>query len=119
MDLVYYQYSTLYEILPDAPRPSLDPTSLKSSDVPPIDGIMGSLSQNSTTTSSKQKSVLNTGSNHHSKNPSNLGKTSEVNVIQSTTTDNASKVKKKVQGKETSDTPKHNRPKSYNDDASK
>ena len=76
LDLVYSQSGTLYEILSDAPRPSLDPTSLKSLDVPPIDGIIGSISQTSTKASSKQKYVSNIVSNPPSKNSLNPGKTS-------------------------------------------
>jgi hypothetical protein len=96
-----------------------DLTASKSPDVPPVDGVIGSVSQTSTKASSKQKSVSNTGSNNPSKNSSNPGKTSEVHVVQSTTADKASKGKKKGKGKAKADTPKQDPPKSSVDDASK
>lgn len=56
LDLVYSQSGTLYDLLPNAPRPSTDPASSKSPNVPPVDGIIGSVSQTSNKASSKQKS---------------------------------------------------------------
>lgn len=109
----------LYEMFPNAPRPSSDPTSSKSPDVPPIDGIIGSVSQTSTKTSSKQKYVSDIGSNHPSKNPLDPSKTSEVHVVQSTMADKASKGKNKGKGKAKSNTLKHHPPKSSTNDASK
>ena len=41
LDLVYSQCGTLYDMLPDAPRPSLHLTSSKSPDVPHVDGVIG------------------------------------------------------------------------------
>jgi len=90
---------------------------LKSPDVPPIDGIIGSISQTSTK-ASKKKSVSNTISNPPLKNPSNLGKTSEVNVVQSTMEYRASKGKKKGKGKEKYNTPKQDPPKTSANDLS-
>ena len=43
LDLVYSQTGTLYDILPDAPRPGTS----KARETPSIDGIIGSMSQNS------------------------------------------------------------------------
>ena len=87
--------------------------------ISPVDGVIGSFSKTSTKASSKQKYVSNTGSNNTSKNSSNPGKTFEVNVIQSTAADKASKDKKKGKGKSKYDTPKQDPPKSSVDDASK
>jgi len=67
----------------------------------------------------KKKFALNTTSNPPLKTSLNPGKTSEVNVVQTTATDKASKGKNKAKGKETSDTPKHDPPKSFVDDISK
>jgi len=105
-------------MFPDAPRTSSDLTSSKSPDVPHVDGIIGSVSQTSTKSSSKQNSISNTGSSH-SNNPPNAGKTSKVNVVHSTTADKASKGKKKGKFKSKSNTPKQDPPKSSADDASK
>ena len=59
LDLVYSQSGTLYELLPNAPWPSFDPIASKSPVVPPIDGVIGSVSQTPTKTSSKHKLVSN------------------------------------------------------------
>ena len=119
LDLVYSQSGTLYEMLPDSLRPSSDLASSKFPDVPPVNGIIGSVSQTSTKASSKQRSASDTGSNHPSKNPSNPGKTSEVRAVQSTMVDKASKGKKKGKGKAKCDTPKQDPPKSSVDYVSK
>lgn len=81
LDLVYSQSSTLYEMLLDVLRPSLDLTASKSPDTPPIDGVIGSMSQTPAKASSKHKSVSNIGSNNTSKNSSCLRKTSKVHVV--------------------------------------
>lgn len=44
LDLVYSQFDTLSELLPDAPQPSLDLVTSKSQAVPPVDGVMGLVS---------------------------------------------------------------------------
>lgn len=100
LDLDYSQFSTLYEILPDAPRPYLYRASSKSRGVPPIDGFIGSISQISNKSALKQKSISNTTYNPPLKPSSNLGKTSEINVVLSTTAGKTSKGKKKGKGKE-------------------
>jgi len=62
---------------------------------------------------------LNTTSNPPSKSSSNIGKTFEVNVVQSTVEDKASKGKKKGKGKAKFDTPKQDSLNPSADDASK
>lgn len=119
LDLVYSQSGMLYDMFSDALRPSLDLSSSKSPNVPPIDGVIRSVSQTSTKASSTQKYTSNTGSNHPSKNPSNPSKTSKVHAIQSTTEDKASKGNKNRKGKEKYDTPKQDPLNSSADDASK
>lgn len=106
LDLVYSQYGMLYEMFPDAPRPFSDLPSLKSPDVPPFDGTIGSVSQTSTKYYLKQKYVSDTVSCHHSKNPLNSSKTFKVNFVQSIMADKASKVKKKGNFKAKFDTQK-------------
>lgn len=44
LDLVYSQSGTLYEMLPDAPRPSSDLMASKSPATPPVYGVIGSVS---------------------------------------------------------------------------
>lgn len=44
LDLVYSQSGTLYELLPDTLWPSFDPVASKSQAVPPVDGVIGSVS---------------------------------------------------------------------------
>ena len=46
LNLVYSQSRTLYDLIPQAPRPSTDPT--KPSAEVPIDGIVGSIHSPST-----------------------------------------------------------------------
>ena len=41
LDLVYFESGTLYDLIPQAPRPSTDPT--KPPTQVPIDGIVGSI----------------------------------------------------------------------------
>jgi len=119
LDLVYSQSGALYDLLIDAQRPSMDTTSSKSLNIPPVDGIIESMSQTSNKASLKQKFVSNIASNPPSKPSSNPGKTSKVNVIRFTTIDKAPKDKKKGKEKVKFDTPKKDPPKSPTNDASK
>jgi len=43
LDLVYSQSSTLYDMLLNARHPSYDLTTSKSTNTPPIDGVIGSM----------------------------------------------------------------------------
>lgn len=81
-------------MLPDSPRPSSDMKTLKSSDTPPIDNVIGYIYQTSKAYL-MQKLVSNIGS----KNSSSLGKTSKVHVVHSTTTNKSYKGKNKGKGK--------------------
>jgi len=53
LDLVYSQSGTLYELLPNALWPSSDPGKSKSPIIPPVDGVIGLVSQAPAKTSSK------------------------------------------------------------------
>ena len=99
LDLVYSQSNTLYELLPNALRPSSDPTTSESPAVPPVDEVIGSVSQTPAKTSSKHKSASNATPNISSQNPPSPGKTSEVHIVQSTAVDKSSKGKNKCKGK--------------------
>lgn len=81
LDLVYSQSGTLYELLPNSLRPSFNPTASKSPFVPPVDGVIDSVSQTPLKTSSKQKSVSNVSPNSSSQNLPSPGKTSEVHIV--------------------------------------
>lgn len=93
-------------MLLDAPTPSSDLTASKSLNTPPIDSVIGSMSQTSAKASSKKKPISSTGSNNPSKNSSNPGKTYKVHDVQSTTVDKTSKGKNKGKGKAKVDAPK-------------
>jgi len=43
LDLVYSQSGTLYDVLPDAHRPSSDLMTYNSPTGPPVDGVIGSV----------------------------------------------------------------------------
>ena len=113
LDLVYSQSSTLYDILTDAPRPGTS----KSPPTPAVDGVIGSVSQNSQKSSNgKQKS--NSSNNSTLPAPPDSGKTVEVNAIQANPMEKASKGKKKGKGKSKPDAPKPDSSKPRTEDGS-
>ena len=118
LDLVYSQFGTLYELLPNAPRPSSNPETSKPQVVCPIDGVIGLVSQTLAKSSFKQKSVSNAIPNILSRNPPGPGKTLEVHTVQSTTTDKSLKGKKKGKGKGKVDAPKQGPPKFFTGESS-
>ena len=92
----------LYDILTDAPRPG----TTKAPPTPVVDGVIGSVSQNSKKSSNgKQKA---NSSNNTSANPasSDSSKTVEVNAVQANIADKSSKGKKKGKGKSKFDAPR-------------
>jgi hypothetical protein len=86
LDLVYSQAGTLYDLLPELPHPGTSSTSTTPAASHAADGVIGtahahSHSVSSTTPKSTFSNVQNAPS------PATpTGKTSEVNVVQSTTT---------------------------------
>ena len=88
LDLVYSQLRTLYDLIPQAPHPSIDPAK------PPIetlvDWIVGSIQPSSAMKPAKQ-------SNASATTPSTPNVSTEVNAIQSKQT--SSNNKKKGKGK--------------------
>jgi hypothetical protein len=84
LDLVYSQSGTLYELIPNAPRPSTDPS--KPSSTAHADGVIGSVKTQSSSQSTDMtnRSVTSpaTGSTSLSSNspPTQI---SEVNAVQS------------------------------------
>lgn len=105
-------------MFPDAPRPSSYLTTSKYPATPPVDGVIGLVTQTPAKSSSKQKLVSNTTPIDPSCKSSGPGKTSEVHVVQSTAVDKSSKGKKKWKGKGKFDAPKQGPPKSSVGDAS-
>ena len=87
LDLVYSQFKNLYDLIPQAPRASTDPT--KPPAKTPVDGIIGSVQPSSTAKLSKQP-------NAHVTTPSTPTISTKLNVIQSTQTPGS---KKKGKGK--------------------
>jgi hypothetical protein len=95
--------STLYDLIPDAPHPSTNPTPTPRVDSHIVDGVIGTFHAE---TQSKQASHSNpnsTTANVQNVTPTtpSPNKTSEVNTIQSTPTDkNQNKKKGKGKNKE-------------------
>jgi hypothetical protein len=84
LDLVYSQTGTLYDLLPDLPRPNTSSTSTTPAASHAADGVIG-------TAQAQSHSVSSTNPKSSSSNVQNApspatptGKTSEVNVVQST-----------------------------------
>lgn len=116
LDLVYSQSGMLYDVLPDAPCPGTS----KALSTPSNDGVIGFVAQysrKSSMTPAKEKPT--TPSENASQSASNTGKTSEVNVIQSTAAEKTSKGKKKGKGKNMAAPPKQYPPNPPADDGSK
>ena len=91
----------LYDIFLDAPHSGTS----KAPPTPVVDGVIGSVSQNSKKSSNgKQKS--NSSNNSAPPAPTDFCKTAEVNAVQANPTEKASKGKKKGKVKSKSDAPK-------------
>jgi hypothetical protein len=86
LDLVYSQTGTLYDLLPELPRPSTSNTSTTPAASHAVDGVIGSAqAQSNFVSSSNPKSATSNVQNAPS--PATCtGKTSEVDVVQSTST---------------------------------
>ena len=76
-DLVYFQSETLYDLIPQASRPNMDPTKPPAETL--VDGVAGLIQPPSAAKPAKQQS--NPTTNH-----SSCTFSAEVNVIQSTQT---------------------------------
>ena len=88
--MVYSQSGTLYDLIPQAPRPSTDPA--KPPAEVPIDGIAGSIQSLSAVKPAKQPQTS-------TPTPSNPKVSTEVNSIQSTQTSGNNKKKGKNRNK--------------------
>ena len=90
LDLVYSQAETLYDLIPQAPLPSTNPT--KPPAETPVDGIVGSIQSSSTTKPTKQPLTS-------TPTPSTPKVFTELNSIQSTQTPDNNKNKGKAKNK--------------------
>jgi hypothetical protein len=115
LDLVYSQMGTLYDLLPDAPRPSTSATSTTPAASHAVDGVIGTFHaqpHSVQASSNNPKSVASNVQNASSPTPP-TGKTSEVNSVQSTLTGKNKSKKGKGKNKEDKNNcnlrrPKHN-----------
>jgi hypothetical protein len=86
LDLVYSQTGTLYDFLPDAPRPSTTATSTTHAASHAVDGAIGTFHAQPHSTQASTTNPKSVASNvQHATSPTPpTGKTSEVNSVQST-----------------------------------
>jgi hypothetical protein len=86
LDLVYSQTGTLYDLLPDLPRPGTSTTSITPAASHAADGVIGSTHSHShsVSTTTPKSNSSNVQSAPSPATPT--GKTSKVNVVQSTPT---------------------------------
>jgi hypothetical protein len=102
LDLVYSQMGTLYDLLPDAPRPSTTTTSMTPTTSHVTDGVIGTFHtqpQSTQTSHTTPKSHASNAQTAPTPTPP-TGKTSEVNVVQSTPTGKNKSKKGKGRNKE-------------------
>jgi hypothetical protein len=102
LDLIYSQMGTLYDLLPDAPRPSNSATSTTHVASHAADGVIGTLHaqlHSIQTSSNNPKPISSNVQNALSPTPP-TDKTSEVNVVQSTPTSKKKSRKGKGKNKE-------------------
>ena len=99
LNIIYSQTNTLYDLIPDAPRPSTTATSTTPTTSHVVDGVIGSFHFDAKSTSATHTNHKSLDSNVPSAlNPTpSTDKTSKVNSVQSTL---ANKNKsKKLKGK--------------------
>jgi hypothetical protein len=107
LDLVYSQMGTLYDLLPDAPRPSTSATSTTPAASHAADGVIGTFHaqpHSVQASSNNPKSVASNVQNALSPTPP-TGKTSEVNSVQSTPAGKNKSKKGKGKNKEDKNNP--------------
>jgi hypothetical protein len=113
LDFVYSQMGTLYDLLPDTPHPSTSATSTTPAASHAVDGVIGTFHaqpQFVQTSSNNPKSISSNVQNALSPTPP-TGKTSEVNSVQSTSTDKNKSKKGKGKNKEDKNNPQSDKTK--------
>jgi hypothetical protein len=105
LDLVYSQMGTLYDLLPDAPRPSTSATSTTLVASHAADSVIGTFhAQPHSASSNNPKPASSNVQNDPSPTPP-TNKTSEVNAVQSTPAGKKKSRKGKGKNKEDKNTP--------------
>jgi hypothetical protein len=84
LDLVYSQMGTLYDLLPDLPRPNTSNTSTTPAASHAVDGVIGTAQAQSHSASSTNPKYASSNVQNAPSSTTPTGKTSEVNVVQST-----------------------------------
>jgi hypothetical protein len=104
LDLVYSQTGTLYDLIPDAPRPSTNPTPMLLVASHVVDGVIGTFHTETQTKQVNHSNPKPTTTSVQNATPpaASPGTTSEVNTVQSTTTEKYQN-KKKGKGKNKQD----------------
>jgi hypothetical protein len=86
LDLVYSQTGTLYDLLPELPRPGTSSTSTTPAASHAADGVIGTAHAHSHSVSSTTPKSTSSNVQNALSPAASTGKTSEVNVVQSTPT---------------------------------
>jgi hypothetical protein len=104
LDLVYSQTNTLYDLIPDAPRPSTNPTPMPPVASHVVDGGIGTFHVEDQSRQVNHSNPKSTSANVQNATPvtPSLGKTFEVNTVQSMPIDE-SQNKNKGKGKNNED----------------
>jgi hypothetical protein len=114
LDIVYSQTGTLYDLIPDAPRPSTNPTPTPPTNSHVVDGVIGTFHAKTQSTHvghTNPKSNNSHVQNTPTPTPSS-SKTAEVNSVQSTSTGkNQNKNKEKGKNKEEKKNPQYDKAK--------
>jgi hypothetical protein len=84
LDLVYLQTGTLYNFLPELPHPGISSTSTTPAFSHAADGVIGTTQAHSHSISSKTPKYTSSNVQNDPSPTTPTGKTSEVNVVQST-----------------------------------
>jgi hypothetical protein len=86
IDLVYSQTGTLYDLLPELPRPGTSSTSTTPAASHAVDGVIGFAQAQSHSVSSPNPKSTTSNVQSAPSPATSTGKTSKVNVVQSTST---------------------------------
>jgi hypothetical protein len=113
LDLIYSQIETLYNLVPDTPRPSTNPTPTPLTTSHDVDGVIDIFHAQTQSAHAGHTNPKYNNSNVQNTPTPSTGKTSEVNSVQSTPTGN-NQNKKKGKGKnkeDNSNNPKYDKSK--------
>jgi hypothetical protein len=115
LDLVYSQSDTLYDLIPNPPIPSTNPTSVSTTASHAVDGVVGFVTQETKGKPSNPSKFIpsTTQVTTTTTSPICPEKTFEINTVQNTTSgkDQSSESKKKGKGKATQNAQQKEKPK--------